>query len=215
MLELDTGRVTIDGIDISTIPRQEVRQRVNTLPQEPFFLRGSVRDNLDPLCETDDGRITRALGTVQLWDLLEPRGGLDGDLDEAVLSHGEKQLFCLARAIIKPSNILIMDEATSRYLPHYRRQLLAWKDDTILNFRSIDSESEELVRQLIRTEFSGHTVIAIAHKLANVLDFDRVVLLDKGTIAECGNPRELLATPSSSFAALYRSMEFSGGVREA
>lgn len=118
MVELDCGHILIDGTDIGTIPRQEVRKKINTLPQEPFFLQGSVRDNADPLHMATDQRIIEALSIVKLWEQLEPRGGLDGDLDGEALSHGEQQLFCLARAIIRPSNVIIMDEATSRYVPH-------------------------------------------------------------------------------------------------
>lgn len=115
LLELDTGSVTIDGVDISTIPRQEVRLRLNTLPQEPFFLQASIRDNVDLLHLSDDESIIAALRSVNLWQMLEERGGLDEMISEELLSHGQRQLFCLARAIVKPSSIVIIDEATSRY----------------------------------------------------------------------------------------------------
>jgi ATP-binding cassette subfamily C (CFTR/MRP) protein 1 len=118
MLELDAGSIIIDGVSIGTIPREEVRRRLNTLPQEPFFLHGSIRDNVDPLHVTNDERIIEALKSVQLWTLIEARGGLDGDISEELLSHGEQQLFCLARAIVRPGNIIIMDEATSKYVHH-------------------------------------------------------------------------------------------------
>lgn len=116
LLELDTGSVTIDGVDISTIPRQEVRLRLNTLPQEPFFLQASIRDNVDLLHLSDDESIIAALRSVNLWQMLEERGGLDEMISEELLSHGQRQLFCLARAIVKPSSIVIIDEATSRYV---------------------------------------------------------------------------------------------------
>lgn len=115
MLELETGSITIDGRDISRVPRDELRKRLNTLPQEPFFLQGSVRDNIDPLRLSTDERIVETLCTVRLWDILDSRGGLDAPLGEDELSHGQRQLFCLARAIARPGNIVIVDEATGRY----------------------------------------------------------------------------------------------------
>lgn len=116
MLELEAGTISIDSINISTIPRQEVRRRLNTLPQEPFFLQGSVRDNIDPLHMASDDRIVTVLRTVYLWQVFEAHGGLDADMSEELLSHGQRQLFCLGRAIVKPGSVFIMDEATSRYV---------------------------------------------------------------------------------------------------
>lgn len=161
-----------------------MRIRLNTLSQESFFLHGSVRDNLDPLQTVTDERIVEVLRAVTMWDFFESHGGLDGDVEENKLSHGQRQLFCLARAIIKPGRILIIDEATS----------------------SLDSETDELIQRVIRKEFEGRTVIAIAHKLHTVLDFDRVIMLDKGRIVETGNPQTLLVTETSAFSLLYRSL---------
>lgn len=181
MLELDTGRIVIDGQDISQVPREELRKRLNTLPQEPFFLQGSVRENVDPLGLTTDERMIDTLRTVQLWDMLVSRGGLDAPMSEDVLSHGQRQLFCLARAIARPGNIVIIDEATS----------------------SVDSETDELMQRILREELEGRTLIAVAHKLHTVLDYDRIVLIDKGKIVESGNPRELVADTTSPFYKLY------------
>ncbi|KAK2612755.1 hypothetical protein QQS21_001206 [Conoideocrella luteorostrata] len=184
LLEIDAGSITIDGVDISTIPRQEVRLRLNTLPQEPLFLQGSIRDNVDPLHLSDDESIVAALRTVNLWELLEKRGGLDDIVSEELLSHGQRQLFCLARAIVKPSSIVIMDEATS----------------------SVNSDEDEIIQRLLKDEFRGRTIIAVAHKLHTVVGFDRVVVMDKGRILENGNPRELLEDLSSAFHSLYMSL---------
>lgn len=184
MLEIDSGTISIDDIDISTIPRQEVRRRLNTLSQEPFFLYGTVRENIDPLKAASDERIIEVLRAVYIWDFFESHGGLDGDVEEDKLSHGQRQLFCLARAIIKPGRILIIDESTS----------------------SMDSETDELMQRVIRKEFEGRTVIAIAHRLHTVLDFDRVIMLEKGRIVETGNPQELLGTETSAFRTLYESL---------
>ncbi|KIE00725.1 ABC transporter, partial [Metarhizium majus ARSEF 297] len=183
MLELDAGSITIDGYDTSKISREELRRRLNTLPQEPFFLHGSVRENVDPLQISSDERIIETLRAVQLWDMLESRGGLDAPVSEDSLSHGQRQLFCLARAIARPGNIVIIDEATS----------------------SVDSETDELMQRVLRQELDGRTLIAVAHKLHTVTDFDRIVLINKGKVVESGNPRELLANPMSAFYKLYTS----------
>lgn len=184
MLEIDSGTITIDNVDITTIPRQEVRSRLNTFSQDPFFLHGTVRENIDPLEIASDERIIDVLRAVCMWGYFESRDGLDGDVEEEKLSHGQRQLFCLARAIIKPGRILIIDEVTS----------------------SMDSETDELMQTLLRKEFEGRTIIAIAHKLHTVLDFDRVMLLEKGRIVEMGNPQKLLETETSAFHALYKSL---------
>uniref|UniRef100_A0A8H7NNV7 ABC transporter n=1 Tax=Bionectria ochroleuca TaxID=29856 RepID=A0A8H7NNV7_BIOOC len=183
MLDLNEGSITIDGYATGKISRETLRSRLNILPQEPFFLYGSVRENMDPLHILTDERIIETLRAVRLWDLLDSRGGLDASMDEDALSHGQRQLFCLARAIARPGKILIIDEATS----------------------SVDAETDELMQRVLREELQGRTLIAIAHKLNTVLDFDRVVLIDKGKPMESGNPQELLADPASMFSKLYRS----------
>lgn len=116
MLDLDNGSITIDGVDISKISRYEIRSRLNTLPQEPFFLHGDARLNMDPRGVETDDKLIDALKAVRLWDFIEAKGGLDMEFSEDILSHGQRQLFCLARATCKNSSILIMDEATSRFV---------------------------------------------------------------------------------------------------
>ncbi|PFH57820.1 hypothetical protein XA68_14537 [Ophiocordyceps unilateralis] len=184
MLEVENGTILIDGVDISTIPRQEVRSRLNTVPQDPFFLHGSVRQNVDPLEMADDERIKQVLRTLNLWDIFEKQEGLDEEVTQETLSHGQRQLFCLARSMIKKGKIVVMDEATS----------------------SVDAETDELMQRVLRDEFNGRTVITIAHKLHTVLDYDRVVLLDKGKVVETGNPQELLRTTDSAFRELYEKL---------
>lgn len=188
MLELDSGSISVDGINISAIPRQEVRSRLNTIPQEPFFLHGSVRENLDPLGDATDERLAEVLRTVQLWEFFEARGVLDKDVNDETMSHGQRQLFCLARAVIKRSSILVMDEAGS----------------------SVDADTDELMQGVLQEAFKTCTTIAIVHKLHTVLDFDRVVVLEKGRVSESGRPRELLERQGSSFKALYESMNSDG-----
>lgn len=203
MLELDAGSITIDGYDISKVPREELRKRLDTLPQEPFFLHGSVRENIDPLRISTDERIIEALRAVQLWDMLNSRGGLDAPVHEDALSHGQRQLFCLARAIARPGNIVIIDEATSRY--EYEDSTMTLGTTESLTGSSVDSETDQLMERVLREELQGRTLIAVAHKLHTVLDFDRIVLIDKGKTIESGNPRELLTNPTSAFYMLYTS----------
>lgn len=185
MLELEAGSICVDGVDTSTISRQVIRGRLNTLPQEPFFLHGSVRENLDPLRDANDERLVQVLGCVRLWEFFEARGGLDEDMNDETLSHGQRQLFCLARAMVKRSSVLIMDEAGS----------------------SVDADTDELMQKVLHEEFKACTIVAIVHKLHTVLDFDRVVLLDNGRIVETGRPRELLKQATSLFKELYDSKE--------
>jgi ATP-binding cassette subfamily C (CFTR/MRP) protein 1 len=114
MIELCSGTITIDGVDISKIPRQEIRSGIIGVSQDPFLIKGSVRLNADPTTSCSDEAIIKALKSVKLMPIIEGKGGLDTDIDELFLSHGQKQLFCLARAMLRRSAILILDEPTSK-----------------------------------------------------------------------------------------------------
>lgn len=188
MVELSGGSIRIDGVDISTIPRKEVRARIIGLPQDVFLLNGTVRLNIDPYKQASDQAIIGALQDVRLWDNIMEKGGLDAQVDDINLSHGQKQLFCLAQALLRPSSILILDEATS----------------------SVDDTTDSLIQRIIRQKFAKHTIIAVAHKLETIIDFDKVAVLDYGVLKEFDKPHTLLAREDSRFRQLYRS----GGVAD-
>lgn len=129
-------------------------------------------------------RLVQAPQSVRLWDFCESLGGLDEDMNEGTLSHGQRQLFCLVRAVINPSSALIMDEVGG----------------------SVNADTDALIHKVLQKEFEACTAIAIVYKLHTMLDFDHFVVLYKGHIVEKGPPHELLERPGSLFKALYDSM---------
>ena len=166
----------IDGVDLAVVPREVIRSRLVAIPQDPFILSGSVRLNADPSEKLTDEVIIGALIKVQLWDLLNSRGGLETDMNTQPLSQGQQQLFCLARAMLRTgSKILVLDEATS----------------------SVDTETDQIMQRLIRSEFKTHTIVTVAHRLDTIMDSDKVAVLEKGRLVEFNDPKSLLAKPST------------------
>ncbi|KAK6343113.1 hypothetical protein TWF718_008486 [Orbilia javanica] len=196
LLEVQGGSITIDGIDITDVPINTLRGRLNVLSQEPFFLAGTVRENLGyAMVSEEDGEKLKdedMLEVLERVGLKEKVLGWEGALGaafdpEGSLSHGERQLFCLARAMLKMGNIVVLDEFTS----------------------SVDIETDNKMQRILREYFGGKTVITVAHRLNTIVDYDMIVVLDKGIVLESGRPEDLLRQPGSAFKALYEVHESS------
>ncbi|KAF7853431.1 hypothetical protein EAF04_010722 [Stromatinia cepivora] len=183
LMELRQGQIYVDGFDLSTIPRQAVRSSLIAIPQEPFLLPGTVRFNVSPVESVADEQIISTLERVGLWALVQQhQGALDGDMAALALSHGQQQLLCLARAMLRPGTILVLDEATS----------------------NVDQATDEKMQQIIREDFRDRTVLTVAHRLSTILDSDQVIVMGEGIVVESGPPTELLAK-RETFWELYRS----------
>lgn len=113
-MNLDSGSITVDDIDLSTVPHEHIRTRLTTVPQDAYIFDGTVRLNVDPEETTSDEEIQQALEKVQLWTKVEQRGGLDAAMHDKFFSQGEMQLLVFARAMLRKSKVLILDEFTSR-----------------------------------------------------------------------------------------------------
>lgn len=184
LIDPSSGTITIDGLDISTLQPDLVRQRLICLPQEPYFAPGTVRFNVDPFGTATDMEIQSMLEELNIWDaIITNQDGLSGTMEPEIFSHGQRQLFCLARALLKSPRrgVVVLDEATS----------------------SVDEETDALMQRVIRAKFKEQTLIVVAHRLHTILDFDKVAVFDKGTLIEFDNPIELLAQGGTAFADLY------------
>uniref|UniRef100_A0A8H7N605 ABC transporter n=1 Tax=Bionectria ochroleuca TaxID=29856 RepID=A0A8H7N605_BIOOC len=181
MAEVQSGDILIDGISVKSMPRNVARRRIITMPQEALFLPGSVRSNVDPLNEHPDEAIFSALNEVGILDIIIARGGLSANMEAMALSHGQQQLFCLTRVILSSSKIVLLDEITS----------------------SVDAVTEAKMMEVVERTFHDRTVVAIAHHLHTIRNFDKIIVLDKGCVVEVGSPDELLGNPLSVFRELW------------
>lgn len=143
---------------------------------------------------------------------------LGSEFDERMLSHGQRQLFCLGRAMLRRGRVVVLDEATSRYNSHTSSLHKFTIHNIVANQgtkNSMDRETDALMQKIIREEFKDRTIIAIAHRLETILDSDRIAVLDGGKLVECGSPRELLARDGGLFRGLVErgdGEDGSGGV---
>ncbi len=187
IVELSQGMVKIDNRDISSIPLRQLRANLAIIPQDPVLFTGDIRFQLDPFQQYSDESIWEVLKQVNLAEMVIalPRG-----LNEYVvengenLSQGQKQLLCIARALLKQAKILIVDEGTS----------------------AVDPYTDELIQQVLRQQVAsrGTTVLAIAHRLQTIIDFDRILVLGQGTVLEYDSPNQLIANPQSVFSQMLR-----------
>ena len=207
LLEVDAGSIVVDGIDIARLPLPTLRARVTMIPQDPVLWAGPLRYSLDPAGHCDDARLWQALEAVGLAGFVREGEGEGGDggegdgdgaegqrgkgLDMEVaeggenLSAGQRQLLCMARALIERPRVLVMDEATS----------------------NMDSKTDERIQSMLKGAFSDCTVLTIAHRIDTILWYDKVLVLDQGRVVEYDSPATLSAAPDSAFTALLREYE--------
>ncbi|KAL6466399.1 hypothetical protein MHYP_G00242030 [Metynnis hypsauchen] len=181
IIEAADGQILIDGIDVANIGLHDLRSRLTIIPQDPVLFSGTLRMNLDPFEKFSDEDIWKVLELAHLKDFV---GGLAAGLQHEVaeggenLSVGQRQLLCLARALLRKSKILILDEATA----------------------AVDLETDNLIQTTIRQEFAHCTVLTIAHRINTILDSSRVMVLDAGKIVEFDSPGALLQKQGHFFA---------------
>ena len=196
LVELSGGTITIDGINIAQVGLKDLRTRLAIIPQDPTLFRGTIRSNLDPFNEHTDLELWSALRQSDLVDAsadLEDktthgRIHLDGIVEEEGLnfSLGQRQLMALARALVRGSQIIVCDEATS----------------------SVDMETDQKIQRTIQTGFKGKTLLCIAHRLKTIINYDRICVMEQGRIAELDTPIRLWEE-----GGIFRSMCDRSGIR--
>ncbi|XP_060521468.1 probable multidrug resistance-associated protein lethal(2)03659 [Cylas formicarius] len=176
------GNVSIDGIDTKTISLDLLRDKISIIPQDPLLFQGTIRENIDPLRRYSDAEVWQTLDQVHMKEHIDT-------LELAITDHGsnfstgQRQLICLARAIIKKNKIVVLDEATS----------------------NMDPETEFLVQKVVREQFADYTVFIIAHRLRSVLDCNQIIVMEKGRIVEMDEPLRLLNDKRSFFAKMLQA----------
>ncbi|XP_028401399.1 multidrug resistance-associated protein 4-like [Dendronephthya gigantea] len=181
------GVIRIDGVSITEMGLRDLRSKLSIIPQDPIIFAGSVKKNLDPFGEHSDIEIWDALEQVQMKEVVENLPDrLDSLLSESGsnLSVGQRQLICLARALLKRNRILIIDEATA----------------------NVDHKTDSLIQETLRNKFKDCTVLTIAHRLNTIMDSERVMVLHEGRLVEFDEPYELLQKSSSRFSELVQEV---------
>ena len=191
-----SGCITIDGIPTCSLPLPVLRKAMTVIPQDPILFDGSLRQNLDPSAAAVVGSTGKSgpacgLADEALWQVLKLVHldvlvrGLPGGLDAVVVesggnfSVGQRQLVCLARALLRPTKVVLLDEATA----------------------NVDVMTDALIQSTIRDGFAGSTVLTIAHRIDTVMDYDLILVMDAGKIVDSGRPADLSAQPGGMFAA--------------
>ncbi|XP_057446650.1 ABC transporter C family member 10-like isoform X2 [Lotus japonicus] len=184
LVEPAGGKIIVDGIDISCIGLHDLRSSFGIIPQDPTLFIGTVRYNLDPLSQHSDQEIWEVLRKCQLQDAVKDKGGLESSVveDGSNWSTGQRQLFCLGRALLRKSRILVLDEATA----------------------SIDNATDLILQKTIKTEFADCTVITVAHRIPTVMNCTMVLAINEGKLAEYDKPMKLMKRKSSLFAQLVK-----------
>uniref|UniRef100_A0A151UIF5 ABC-type xenobiotic transporter n=1 Tax=Cajanus cajan TaxID=3821 RepID=A0A151UIF5_CAJCA len=183
LVEPAGGKIVVDGIDITSIGLHDLRSRFGVIPQDPTLFNGTVRFNLDPLSQHSDQDIWEVLGKCQLREAIqEKEEGLNSSVveDGSNWSMGQRQLFCLGRALLRRSRILVLDEATA----------------------SIDNATDLILQKTIRTEFADCTVITVAHRIPTVMDCTMVLSISDGKLVEYDEPMSLMKNEGSLFKQL-------------
>ncbi|XP_077978183.1 ATP-binding cassette sub-family C member 9-like [Glandiceps talaboti] len=185
MIDTYKGYIHIDNVNIAHVPLLKLRSRLSIIPQDPVLFRGTIRYNMDPEGVRSDDELWEALEIAQLkTTVLDLNGQLDAQVSEEGdnFSVGQRQLFCLARAFLRNTRILIMDEATA----------------------SIDMKTDSILKTVIQTAFPGTTVITVAHRITTIMDSDMVLVLSDGRVAEYDTPQNLLSKKDSMFSSLVK-----------
>ncbi|XP_052214648.1 ATP-binding cassette sub-family C member 5-like isoform X1 [Dreissena polymorpha] len=191
LVEPDSGTIYIDNINIATIGLEDLRSRLAIIPQDPVLFVGTVRYNLDPFGLHKDSDLWEALEKCHVKDTIL---SLELKLDHMVVENGEnfsvgeRQLICMARALLRNSKILMLDEATA----------------------AIDTETDSLVQQTIKDTFSECTMLIIAHRLNTVLGCDKILVMEDGKVAEYGRPKDLLQSKTSKFKTMMEAADKQG-----
>jgi ABC-type multidrug transport system fused ATPase/permease subunit len=183
LAEISEGKIEVDSIDCSFVNLNKLRSSMAIIPQEPVMFGGTLRSNLDPFNQHDDEELLDVLYKCLLGPVMEANeDGLDAkvDLMGSNYSLGTQQLICLARAMLKPSRILLMDEATA----------------------ALDSDTDAAVQQVLKEHFSDRTIFTIAHRLDTIITSDRILTVNSGVVAEYERPDVLLEDPESIFYEL-------------